>query len=349
MNSIHLSIVSAAQGGLSLNSCRITRMETNGIIVCRPQGGLNDMFCQIYKCLRYAIRYNRLVLVDTETNPKFLEPLSFYFTSLSPHLKFIDRGEANKILRDSGSAVRSNIPWDYETVWDTGSHSFIEKMSQKTLTFDFRRTHSEKVLIHHQAGGGLDSARLLLLMSLTPHLMDVLTNRLAAFPKEYVAAHVRYSDYESDYMNLLPNTLSKKRNMLFLSTDNDQVIEWLKVNLPWVQTVDYQKSKNRNIEALCDLFMLANARTIIPVPLVNNEVAFSGYSRLASLIWASLRPSLLKTDVSQLGLVLRAIGGVRNPVMSILRMVAFSPLVFQSRLSRFGVIAEMRGLIRKGF
>jgi hypothetical protein len=264
-------------------------------------------------------------------------------------LKFIDRDEANQILRNSESSVRPSIPWDYEALWDTGSHSFVEKISREKLTFDFTTNHSEKVLIHCQAGGGLDSARLMLLMSMTPHLKDVLVTRLATFPKDYAAAHVRYSDYESDYMNLLPNTLSKKRNMLFLSTDNDQVIEWLKVNLPWVQTVDYQESKNRNIEALCDLFMLANARTVIPVPLVNNEVAFSGYSRLASLMWASLRPSLLKTDVSQLGLVLRAIGGVRNPVMSILRMVAFSPLVFQSRLSRFGVIAEMRGLIRKGF
>jgi len=319
-------------------------METNGIVVCRPQGGLNDMFCQIYRCLRYALRHNRLVYVDTETNPKFLEPLSLYFTPLSPHLKFIARVEASEILSNSGSAVRPNIPWDYEAVWDTGSHSFIEKISLEKLTFDFNTSHSEEVLIHHQAGGGLDSARLLLLMSMTPHLKDVLVTRLGTFPKDYAAAHVRYSDYESDYKNLLPKTLSKKRNVLFLSTDNDQVIEWVKINLPWVETLDYQKSKNRNIEAFCDLFMLANARTVIPVPLVNNEVAFSGYSRLASLMWASLRPSLLKTDVSQLGLVLRAIGGVRNPIMSALRLVAFSPLLLKSRISGFGVIAEMRKL-----
>jgi hypothetical protein len=266
-------------------------------------------------------------------------------------LKFIDRAGADALIRNSESRIGSQIPWDYEAVWDSKSNSFVEKSSQEKLTFDFHRSHNQKVLLHHQAGGGLDSGRLLLLMGFTPHLKNLLDARLSMFPKDYAAAHVRHSDYESDYEDYLPKTISKKMGVLFLSTDNETVIEWVRINLPWVRTVSYQKLQNRNVESLCDLFMLANGRVVIPVPLANNRVAFSGYSRLASLIWVSIRPSLLLsslslTRLSQLKLTLQAIGGVRGPLMSILRLVAFSPLLLQCRFSRFGVIADLRKVTR---
>ena len=305
------------------------------------------MFCQIYKCLRYAVRHKRMLYVDTEENPKFLEPLGLYFKPLSPNLKFTDRAGANEILRNARSGVAYNFSWDYEAVWDTKSLSFVEETSREKLTFDFKRSHDDEVLLHHQAGGGLDSGRLLLLMTLTPHLKNLLATRLSMFPRDYSAAHVRYTDYESDYKNYLPKTISKEIKVLFLSTDNDQVVEWARIKMPGVQTVNYQRSNNRNIESICDLFMLANGRTVIPVPLVNNGVAFSGYSRLASLMWMSLSRSLLVPSFPQLFMIVRAIGGVRNPIMSMLRLIAFSPLLIQSRFSKFGVVADFRKMTQK--
>lgn len=32
-----------------------------GIVFCRPWGGLNDMLVQIEKCWRYALKYNRFL------------------------------------------------------------------------------------------------------------------------------------------------------------------------------------------------------------------------------------------------------------------------------------------------
>jgi hypothetical protein len=87
--------------------------------------------------------------------------------------------------------------------------------------------------------------------------------------------------------------------------------------------------------------MLANAGTLIPVPLINNDVAFSGYSRLASLMWAALHPALLNLNLP-LHVIFRAIGGVRNPIMSVLRIVAFTPLLIRLRVSKLGVVADLR-------
>jgi hypothetical protein len=181
-------------------------------------------------------------------------------------------------------------------------------------------------------------------MALTSLILTAVATRLSHFPIGYTAAHVKVSDYESEYKNYLPKIVSEKLNPLFLSTDNLIVLAWVKVNIPSVTLIRYQKSQNRNIEAMCDLFMLANARTILPVPLINDRVAFSGFSRLASLMWSSLSPSKLGIGLANLILVIYAITGVRNPVVVILRLIAFTPLILQSRFSGIGVVAELRKL-----
>lgn len=39
--------------------------KTQKILLCRPKAGFNDILVQIYKCKKYAIRFNRKLYVDT--------------------------------------------------------------------------------------------------------------------------------------------------------------------------------------------------------------------------------------------------------------------------------------------
>ena len=50
-------------------------------ILCRPVGGLNDIFCQIEKCWQYAEKYNRILIVDTDKSQGLLGQnfLDFFF------------------------------------------------------------------------------------------------------------------------------------------------------------------------------------------------------------------------------------------------------------------------------
>src|ERR1700756_3329644 len=53
------------------------------ILLCRPQGGLNDVLCVIEMARRYAEKYNRKLFVDTNfVNTEYIrDEFSNYFKS----------------------------------------------------------------------------------------------------------------------------------------------------------------------------------------------------------------------------------------------------------------------------
>ena len=53
------------------------------LLLCRPQGGLNDMLCQVEACCRYGERSGRSVIVDTNYagSTYFRDDLRNYFRS----------------------------------------------------------------------------------------------------------------------------------------------------------------------------------------------------------------------------------------------------------------------------
>src|SRR5947209_3468047 len=65
---------------------RRSLLSKDRLLLCRPQGGLNDMLCQIEKCCQYADRVGRTVIVDTDyarsAPATFKDHLSKYFVSL---------------------------------------------------------------------------------------------------------------------------------------------------------------------------------------------------------------------------------------------------------------------------
>jgi len=57
-------------------------------VLCRPLGGLNDILCQIERCCRYAVRFDRIVVVETDF-PRtiyFADAFDRYFESRDPAL-----------------------------------------------------------------------------------------------------------------------------------------------------------------------------------------------------------------------------------------------------------------------
>ena len=51
-------------------------------LLCRPEGGFNDMLCQIYKCYQYCKKHNRCLLLDTK-HTSFGLSFHKYFTFIN--------------------------------------------------------------------------------------------------------------------------------------------------------------------------------------------------------------------------------------------------------------------------
>ena len=66
-------------------------------VLCRPEGGLNDMFVQISRCYEYCINNGRTLLVDTVNNDSFKDNFSFYFESKCS-LLILDYNQISDIL-----------------------------------------------------------------------------------------------------------------------------------------------------------------------------------------------------------------------------------------------------------
>ena len=47
-------------------------------LICIPQDGLNDMLNRIWHCYQYALRFKRILVVDTRKSPGFKDDISNY-------------------------------------------------------------------------------------------------------------------------------------------------------------------------------------------------------------------------------------------------------------------------------
>jgi hypothetical protein len=63
----------------------------NKYLLCRPTGGINDIFCQIEMCWDYAEKYNRNLIIDTTNHLSLMANFSDFFSPLNrdPHIQSV--------------------------------------------------------------------------------------------------------------------------------------------------------------------------------------------------------------------------------------------------------------------
>ncbi len=175
------------------------------ILLCRLYCGLADAFNQIEKCWRYAEGHDRILVIDTRESG-LLGDFSDFF---QPRIK------NSRIHFDPSSGVDAFpellSPWcDRSTLAlqaDRGLGACQRPVASSTTrhdrsTFDFRKNHPEPVILHESGGGGKLAYHLLDRLKLSPGILDEVFAKLANLPKNYVAVHVRNTDYQTDYKAL---------------------------------------------------------------------------------------------------------------------------------------------------
>ena len=117
------------------------------------------MLCQIIKCIDYAKRENRYLIIDIKRE-KFFSALS-EFIVMKKGVNFIRLcNNEEEIARLEGLSVypphiRGRIGL-YRSVY-LDEKGFVDDKYFKSLTFDFSCSYVEKLLVHEAAGGGQSS------------------------------------------------------------------------------------------------------------------------------------------------------------------------------------------------
>ena len=121
-------------------------------LLCRPHGGLNDTFCQIEKCWRYAEKFGRTLIIDTRKSCLFGE-FSDFFTPVNACIKVETNTNNIDIAINSLSCYPPliNGPQINEllevnrTIYSKEHGNLVDRVSGAFLTFDFEKDYSESI------------------------------------------------------------------------------------------------------------------------------------------------------------------------------------------------------------
>jgi hypothetical protein len=273
------------------------------LLLCRPQGGLNDILCQIELCCRYADRFDRMVIVDTNYNKSdyWFDTFSNYFSSKQMNLildarPYLKRFETFSVFPPELTGKIQS----YEAHWHTDAGGYTLVGTNLRPTFDFSRAYEERMLVHHDAGWNGLSASLGRRISISENIHRQLSLRLQQMGGPYHAVHVRHTDLQSDFSSAILHFKTTKFSKLFVATDNrsvcdtfiqefgrDRIMTFSSLPGTAGKTLHIGRDtgiaiQTTNTEAILDLFTLACADSLYICKNINNpHRSYSGYSLLA--------------------------------------------------------------------
>ena len=196
-------------------------------LLCRPEGGFNDMLCQIELCWRYAETENRTLIVDSAAT-MFGDDFSAYFRTADGRNAELQLSKERLQQLNAASvfpvALQGRLA-DYEKIWSDQAWGFVDASSHEPLRFDAGRSYPQTCLLHHQHGGGTVSLDALRRLRLQPVLAQYIRGRIAGLGSDYDAIHVRHTDYVSDvglFFGTLLGRLAGRR--VLVCSDNAEVI-----------------------------------------------------------------------------------------------------------------------------
>ena len=265
-------------------------------MVVIPKGGLNDMLSVIDKCLRYCIKHERLLIINTRRSFWFLHDIHEYIEFVHPN---IYKGDLDTIfatlntLESYPPGTRGKHP--ITDVYYDKNICFRSTIDKIDISPDLGISYEEDVVVYSHCGGGIPTT-LLPTMKFKPVVVANFIEKFQRLPSDYTSVHIRNTDYVSD----LDTFLEENHRLLtqapfFLASDNATTIETILEKYLHVltfsaipNTIDgcniherqHENQETFILDCITDILLLASAKTYI---YSSKE---SGYSKLAGYLHA---------------------------------------------------------------
>jgi hypothetical protein len=282
----------------------MTPVAETRILLCRPQGGLNDILSEIGKCLSYARRFDRLVIVETDyvNLTHFNDRFETYFKSTDPRL-ILDAADFSALfdqLRAHPEFIHGRVNGYRDRINLVG----VDDETGRHVTFDFTQDYEAPLIVHHANGQqkGRNAMIALQSLALSDALKAQLKNRMERLGPEYSAIHIRHTDYKTDYKNRIERLKLKNTGPVFIATDNRAVLDYCTSffgearvfslshlpddgGAPLHYSRSAEGARQRNSDAVLDLFTLTLATDYYFFPRLSGRwqmrPSYSGFSVLA--------------------------------------------------------------------
>ena len=218
--------------GVSLTSIPSPKLghtqEIEKFLLCRPHGGLNDTLCQIEQCWRYAEKFGRTLIIDTLNSGLLAEFSEFFSPKNSLTKVHFSLSEKQLCFLDTLTCFPHFAQGKLKTyfaVYSKDVGNCVDRETSEMLTFNFDKNYDELVLIHEQSGGGNLSFDLLNRISISENIRPIVIDRIQHLGHDYLAIHVRNTDYQTQYKDLFRDVYPSVSNKsLLICSDDAEVI-----------------------------------------------------------------------------------------------------------------------------
>lgn len=261
------------------------------------------MFNQIWGCYRYALKFDRTLLIDT-ASATFTDDFFSYF---APHTPFI---QPFSVIRDQIDSLRVHPHYpaghgsNYKIIYIHAGTGFVQKIDSAKnpdgiAGLDFSQPYDEDVIVHQAFGGGPHAADAFRLFTPSQALINEFKRRRKLLPDRYCALHIRNTDLHSNYMSFVQNQLADLAGFpaVFLTSDNQATIREIQQEFsPPLRFHSFSTHISNdgapihsgrqsghqeiNFDAISDLLLLAASARIFS-PITTNGWGLSGFTRLA--------------------------------------------------------------------
>lgn len=260
-----------------------------------PRGGFVDIISVIEKCLYYAVKYNRLLVIDS-SGSQMKDDIQKYIIFNHPNIKVCNVANFYNSIRELSLYPRE-IKGNLDTIGQAhtnGIYMYTAESGEKvSLKIDLTKDYFEDVVIYcHCRDGGI-ATMIFNHIKISDFIINEYNSRVAKLPKDYISFHIRNTDYKSDVYSFIE---MHKQKMLsspfFLASDNQTDINKIKsefgnnvytfskgspngLPLHFLGGKSAEYKKQNIIDCICDLLLLASGAEIYC------SQQYSGYSKLA--------------------------------------------------------------------
>jgi hypothetical protein len=200
------------------------------ILLCRPQGGLNDTLCQIHRCIIYAFVHRRKLIIDT-TRAGFYDEFSNIFETIAPFSNIQTRLDPADLPRLEALSCR---PRSFQGNLKTYELKYVPEIFNYVHSTTGDRPgigwgdcdYPESLLLHDQAGGGFGFLALPY-FRFVASMREAIKSRLTILPRNYTSLIIRHSDVKLDYRSFLEAVKPCLQNRdVLVSTDSREALDY---------------------------------------------------------------------------------------------------------------------------
>jgi hypothetical protein len=256
------------------------------------------MLTTIDKCLIYAVKYKRTLIIITHKKGWFKDDIHNYIGFEHPNIYV---GDIDTILEKIE---------DLSIYPDTMKGRLLNPAFILSKNINIKKQYDEDVLVSFSLGGGI-CREIIKCMRFKSNVLDIYKSRIAKMPKDYIGIHIRNTDKKSD----IPAFIAKHSNIfipqnsdiqlegaIFLASDDIKLLNDFKTkykNIYTFSNIPLRKKGEENIhkyshdmehsmfiiDCLVDLLMLASGKEYFYSTKYTNTYVPSGYSKLAEIMF----------------------------------------------------------------